>query len=151
MGSSPVSRRIRDIPCASTRIPSKSASPRNPDPARGGNDCRSDGDKIVRNRSMSFFLTPPELNHPSSRVPLNPALETGFGPKAREAVQLAEHSLDFHKSQDSIPFSPNVSSFQRAFTVNKDLFFTHRKRRRPIFCSGAFTFTTHLRYGSIRK
>ena len=121
----PVSRRKLSTPRADTRIPETSASLRNPDPARDTSGDRSDAGKFLRNRNRSFFLTPLEFNNPGFGISLDPTLETGLGPKPGEAVQLAESRLGFHKSQNNIAFCPNVSSFQRAFTLYKCLIFTH--------------------------
>ena len=133
MESFPVSRHTSGIPRAGIRNPGISACPRMQGRAHGVFSCHSDGGKIFRNRNKTFFLTPFEFNNTGSGIALDSALEPVLSPKAGEVVQLAECSLGFHNAQDYTAFYPNVSSFQRAFAVNKGLYFTHRKWRRASF------------------
>lgn len=120
-------------PRAGIRTPERSASPRSPNPEPGGAGDRRSCGRASRRPSTPFFLTPDQADDPSAGVSQNAALEPGSGAEAGEAVQLAETSLGFHGNQDPSPLTPNVSSSQRAFTVDKRLKSTHTKRRRPLF------------------
>ena len=120
-------------PRAGIRTPEQSASPRSPNPGPGEAGGRRSCGISSRSLNTPFFLTPYQLNNPSFGVSEDSTLEPGSGTEAREAVQLAERSFGFHGHQDPMPFNQNVSSFQRAFTVDKRLKSTHSKRRRPIF------------------
>jgi len=79
-----------------------------------------------------FFLTPHQGRDPGVRISQDP-FEPGAGPESREAVEGIQAGFGLHKPR---PYDPNqnVSSFQRAFTVDKRLKMTHTKPGRPYDC-----------------
>jgi hypothetical protein len=56
--------------------------------------------RFVCRSNKQFFFTPYKFYNPSVWIAFDSAFESGFGPKAGEAVQLIKGSLGFHNTQD---------------------------------------------------